>query len=250
VTTAPAPVVLLHGLMGSRLSWAPQVDALGGARAALAWDLPGYGDTPPVGASFAEIAAAVANRIDSIGAGGAHLVGHSFGGMVAQYVAAWHPGVVRSLTLVSTSPKFGLDGTEPDAWRAARLSLLDTGATPQDFAPRVLKAIAGPNISQDALDAQITAAGPVSSDALRASIDVLVTHDSRSLLNTIAAPTLVLVGALDDETPVAYARALADGIAGAALAVIDGAGHLLPAEAPDRVSAAIAAHVAACEVRA
>ncbi|MEY2400770.1 MAG: hypothetical protein QOJ08_881, partial [Ilumatobacteraceae bacterium] len=87
-----------------------------------------------------------------------------------------------------------------------------------------------------ALDGQRTAMARVSGKALRRSIDCLVTHDSRALLPLIEAPTLCAVGELDEETPVAYAFALADLIPHARLVVVPQAGHLLNVEAPDDVN--------------
>jgi hypothetical protein len=89
--------------------------------------------------------------------------------------------------------------------------------------------------------------GRISGVALRSSIDCLVTHDSRLLLGSITAPTQCLVGSHDDETPLAYSQALVDGIAGAELHVVEGAGHLLNAEAPGTVDALIDAHLARVE---
>jgi 3-oxoadipate enol-lactonase len=128
-------------------------------------------------------------------------------------------------------------------WQAARLAPLDQGLEPADFAERVLRSIAGPHISPEAFEAQRAAMARVSAAALRTSIECLVSHDSRPLLATITAPTLVLVGALDEETPPAYSQQLADRIPGATLTVVPGAGHLLNAEAPDAVNELILAHL-------
>ena len=239
-------VVLLHGLGGSRISWDPQLEALGRSRRAVAWDLPGYGDAEPLAVqpvTFRGLADAAAQLIDHLAGAPAHVVGISMGGMIAQYLAAWHPAVVRSLTLLSSSPAFGLDGTHPDTWQAARLAPLDQGLQPADFADRVLRSIAGPHIGPAALDAQRAAMARITAAALRSSIECIVTHDTRPLLATIATPTLVIVGSLDQETPVAYSRHLAERIPGATLAVIPDAGHLLNAEAPDAVNELIIAHL-------
>jgi pimeloyl-ACP methyl ester carboxylesterase len=239
-------VVLLHGLGGSRISWEPQLSALGDRRRVVAWDLPGYGASAPLPddpLTFRALAAAAVDFITLLGADRAHVVGISMGGMIAQYLAAWHPTRVRSLTLLSSSPAFGLDGTDPDQWREARLAPLDRGEEPADFSDRVLHALAGPHITTDAFDQQRAAMARIGGTALRRSIACLVTHDTRPLLATITAPTLVLVGDLDDETPVAYSQFLADHIATARLRIVPGAGHLLNAEAPDVVNELIRQHL-------
>lgn len=247
-------IVLLHGLGGSRIAWEPQLAGLSAARRVIAWDLPGYGDAPELLAAtgsaeltFPALADAVAEFVADVvppsSGRRVHLAGISFGGMIAQYAAAAHPEQLLSLTLLATSPKFGLDGTEPDAWRAARLAPLEAGREPVDFADAVLANLAGPTITAEAFDAQRAAMARISGVALRRSIDCLVTHDSRSLLGSISAPTLCLVGALDTETPPAYACAIADGVPGARVEVVPGAGHLLNVEAPDVVNALIGDHL-------
>lgn len=231
-------LVLLHGLGGSRLSWEPQLAGLANGHRVVAWDMPGYGASPALDSAvtFTTLADAVIDFLDAIGTEAAHLAGISFGGMIAQYVAARYPSRVLSLTLLSTSPAFGLDGAQPDEWRAARLAPLDAGREPVDFAHDVLVSIAGPHISSEAMAGQQAAMARVPGSAMRSSIDCLVTHDSRALLPTIAAPTSCVVGELDGETPVAYAFALADLIPQARLAVIPQAGHLLNVEAPEAVN--------------
>ncbi|MEN9822601.1 MAG: hypothetical protein RLZ04_1027 [Actinomycetota bacterium] len=245
----PLAVVLLHGLTGSRLSWEPQLDQLGEQRRVVAWDLPGYGESEQLATpvSFAALADAVARFCDVLGEERVHLVGLSYGGMIAQYAAHAHPQRFASLSLLATSPKFGLDGTQPDEWRAARLAPLDAGQEPIDFAPRVMRAIAGPHISDEAYDGQVAAAARVPSSGLRVSLDVLVTHDSRPLLGSITVPTQVVVGELDGETPVAYATVLSEGIPGSVLHVVPGAGHLLNVEAPEAVDTLLIHHFEATE---
>jgi pimeloyl-ACP methyl ester carboxylesterase len=247
-TTADHPVVFLHGLGGSRLSWDPQLAAVGQVRYSVAWDLPGYGASEPLGngrtaLTFERLAESAARFIKSLGVPAAHVVGISFGGMIAQYLAAWHPQHVRSLTLLATSPAFGLDGTDPAAWRAARLAPLDAGRAPGDFAESVLRSLAGPTIAPEALDQQVAAMRRVPSEGLRRSIDCLITHDSRALLPSIVAPTQCLVGDLDTETPPTYSQAIVDLVPGARLVVVPGVGHLLNAEAPETVNQAILHHI-------
>ncbi|MEQ1874034.1 MAG: alpha/beta fold hydrolase [Ilumatobacteraceae bacterium] len=239
-------VVLLHGLGGSRISWEPQLASLGANHRVAAWDLPGYGASAPLpgkGVTFPALAHAAADWIAALQGAPAHVVGISMGAMIAQYLAAWHPQSVRSLTLLATSPAFGLDGTSPQKWQAARLAPLIAGQHPADFADRVLRSLAGPHIDEAALASQCQAMARISSDGLQSSIECLITHDSRPLLASIAAPTLVMVGELDEETPTSYSQALADGIPKAWLQTVPHAGHLLNVEAPEVVNAAITRHI-------
>jgi 3-oxoadipate enol-lactonase len=239
-------VILLHGLMGSRLSWDAQLGQLGAVRT-VAWDMPGYGGSQPLrsSADFGTLAKAVGRFADTIGAETYHLVGISFGGMIAQYAAAHGNERVRSLGLLATSPRFGLDGTRPEDWRRARLAQLDAGVEPIDLAEGVLRSLGGPGISDQAVEGQVAAAARVSAAALRVSIDCLVTHDSRQLLDSITAPTLCLVGGADAETPPSYSRHLADHIPDARLVTIADTGHLLNAEAPALVNTELRNHIEA-----
>lgn len=237
-------VLLLHGLGGSRLSWEPQLSVLAADHRVIAWDVPGYGQSSPLETvTFAALAAAAADLLGRLGSGPAHVVGISFGGMIAQYLAALHPHTVRSLTLLATSPAFGLDGTDPVDWQRARLGPLDQGQQPADFAQAVLRSLAGADIDERVLGGQVAAMSRVPAEGLRAMISCLVTHDSRLLLGSIVAPTLVVVGELDHETPVDYSFALADAIAGARLVVVPDVGHLLNAEAADEINSLITDHI-------
>jgi 3-oxoadipate enol-lactonase len=242
-------VLLLHGLGGSRIAWDPQLLALGRDHRAVAWDMPGYGASPPVDGplTFPALADALARLLDGLDVARAHVVGLSLGGMVALHAALAHPDRVRSLALLSTSPAFGLDGTRPEDWRAARLVPLDAGRQPGDDAVGSIRAIAGPSIPPEAVATQAAAMARISAPAMRRAVDCLVTHDVRARLGEITAPALVLTGELDAETPTSYGRALADGLPDARFRIVPGCGHLLPVEAPDLVNAALVEHLARVE---
>ena len=161
------PVVFLHGLGGSRTSWEPQLAGLSNEFRCIAWDMPGYGASAPVEPlTFAAIADAVARLLDAADVERAHLVGESFGGMHALHTALRHPERVARLVLANTSPAFGLDGTDPDAWRASRLAPLDAGLAPADIAEQVLTSIAGPALRDDALAMRVGRVRPHSGGGL------------------------------------------------------------------------------------
>ena len=227
------PILFLHGLGGSRTSWRPQLADLSGEFRCIAWDMPGYGASAPVEPlTFDAIADAVARTLDAAGVARAHLVGESFGGMHALHTALRHPDRVGRLVLANTSPAFGLDGTDPSEWRAARLAPLDAGLAPADVAADVLRSVAGPGLSDEMLAMRVAAFACIPADGLRAAVECLPSHDLLGRLAEIAAPALVVAGELDAETPVAYSRILADGLRDAELVVLDGVGHLAVSEAP------------------
>lgn len=61
----------------------------------------------------------------------------------------------------------------------------------------------------------------------------LAEADLREVLPTIAIPTLLLHGELDQRSPIRVARDLHAGIPSARLVTLPGVGHLCNAEAPD-----------------
>ena len=229
------PAVFFHGLGGNRFGWDPQLSALADLRECLACDLPGYGRSAGLPGSLPELASLAADWIASLGRGPADVVGLSFGGMVAQHLALDHPGLVRTLALLDTSPAFGFDGvTTPEAWLATRVSPPSGAAAPDT--DRVIAGLVGPDCPAAVRDAAAAAMREVPAATLAASCRALVGHDTRARLHQVAAPTLVMVGAEDTETPLSYARAIADRIPGARLVVVPGAGHLLNVEAPGQVN--------------
>ena len=247
------PLVLFLGGLGmTRTGFDPQLAALSSGYRCVAWDMPGYGASPlpPQGLSFPLLADAVATLIGTLGEPQAHLAGLSMGGQVALHAALRHPRLVRSLALLDSSPAFGLDGTEPGAWKRLRLDPLDAGETPASMAERVLRSIMAPGAGDGAVAAAVASMSRIPAEGLRAAVECLPTHDVRARLGEIAAPTLVLVGEHDEETPLAYAEALASGIRGARLQIIPGAGHISNLEAPETVNAALWEHLAAAPEQA
>src|SRR5215469_8811051 len=66
---------------------------------------------------------------------------------------------------------------------------------------------------------------------------VMARDDLRPVLPTITVPTIIIYGANDQLTPVAYGEQLRDNIRGSAFHIITDCGHLPPIERPDAVAA-------------
>lgn len=96
-------LILLHGVGARRSVWHRVLGPLASRRRVIALDLPGFGDSPPVGRGFdldrvaRRCAEAAAERVD----GPFDLLGHSLGGAVAVALADDHPNRVRSLVLLA-----------------------------------------------------------------------------------------------------------------------------------------------------
>ncbi|MFP5020888.1 alpha/beta fold hydrolase [Pseudonocardia phyllosphaerae] len=96
-------VVLLHGFPEFWWTWRHQLLALGDAGyRAVAADLRGYGDTdkPPRGYDLWTLAGDTAGLIRALGERRAHVVGHDWGAAIGWTLAALHPRLVDTLTVI------------------------------------------------------------------------------------------------------------------------------------------------------
>lgn len=101
-----SPVVMLHGLGATKVSFLPTVAALANTHRAIALDLPGFGDsTKPIRAAYDAkyFAKAVVALLDALGLERAHFVGNSMGGRVAIEVGLRYPERVGRLALLAAS---------------------------------------------------------------------------------------------------------------------------------------------------
>ena len=235
------PVIFLHGLGGSRLSWAPQLSELSTSFRCIAWDMPGYGHAAPLSPlTYVGIAQRLVDLLDVLDVEQANLVGLSFGGMHAIHTALHHPDRVGRMVLVDSSPAFGMDGTTRQEWTRSRLDAIDRGETPATIASAVIDSITATPLSGDARDEVLAGFGEISVDGFRAAVECLPTNDVRDQLGELSHRCCVVVGELDEETPVSYAQVLADGLTNSELHIISGVGHLTPAEAPERFNTIVA----------
>ncbi len=96
-------VVLLHGLNNSCLSWSHLAPLLAADRRVLMPDLPGHGrsDRPDAGYELDWYARIIARWLEAVGVDSADIIGHSFGGGVAQMLLLHCPERIRRLVLVA-----------------------------------------------------------------------------------------------------------------------------------------------------
>lgn len=102
------PVILLHGLGATKVSFIPTMLALAPKYRVIAPDLLGHGDSakPRVNYSPATFSRFVLDLMDSMQIDRAHLIGNSLGGRISMEVAMTDPGRVQSLSLLCPAVAF------------------------------------------------------------------------------------------------------------------------------------------------
>ena len=237
--SAKTTLVFLHGIGGGKKGFQSSVDyfAEQGFRA-LAWDMPGYGDSQLDGSlSFESLAASLEAMLDAAKVEQAVLVGHSMGGMVALQAWTRCPSRFAGLVIVASSPAFGQqDGDFQKKFVAQRLALLDASQSMVQVADRLIPSLVGPHaLSEGAGLAQYPAGlalahacmSAVPPKTYRASMHALVKFEQRAALPTILVPTLCLAGEHDKTAPPEVLRRMAQKIEGAEYECLSGVGHLM-----------------------
>ncbi|MBE3590611.1 MAG: alpha/beta hydrolase [Firmicutes bacterium] len=244
-------VALMHGLGSGARAWEEPMRCLAGAGLrCLAFDLPGFGETPPLPGRVLhrpeEAAAYVTAVLDAAGVARAHLVGWSLGGGVALHAALRAPERVAGLVLVA-SAALGADVS----WGIRLMGVPLIG-------PRLLAAM--PPLPPEGDFVRVPPAlahRPLPRAFVAAHLDMLrqpwfvpaqhallrrlgvalfgqrraqVTHE----LHRIQAPVLILWGREDRLIPPAHGRRAALLLPNARHVEYEDCGHCLPVEQPER----------------
>jgi len=229
-------VLMLHGLGGGHLAFAPQVEtfASSGYRA-VAWDMPGYGHSAPIEPyTFKGLAQSCIHLIETLKCRNVILLGHSMGGMVAQEVVARRPDLVSRLILCGTSPAFGRpEGEWQREFIAQRTAALADGKSMAELAETLVPRMIGPASLPEGVRLATHCMGQVPAATYRRALECIVTFDRRANLGNIRVPTLVVAGEHDRDAPPAMMKKMADDIAHGTYVEMKGVGHLQNLEAPD-----------------
>lgn len=240
-----AAILFLHGLGSNSNNFRAQLAGLSDRYRIIAWDAPGIGgSTPspqpnPDGEYYVEVVRSLA---ESLGIGRFHLVGSSWGSVIAACFAAAHPELLHSLTLLSPNRSMGeLQGPERAAALQQWLSPdLVIGARPDALAGM----LTGPNSSErvrfiagSLLDFAITA-------GFENAVQMMFNVNALEVAEHIVVPTLIITGAADQLAPKEqHGELLQRIIKNSRLVVIDDIGHLVELEAPSEVNTLINEHV-------
>lgn len=236
--TSGSPVLLLHGIGGSSRSFTSQLPELGERHRVFAWDAPGYGDSadPQEHPGMSGYADSVVSVLDGLGLEGAHLVGVSWGGVIATRAALLHPDRVRSLVLADSTRGSGTTLEAGSRMRARAKERAELG--PAEFARRRGPRLTAPDADPAVVEQVVTVMSELRVTGYAAAVNAMAATDHTDAMRHVSVPTLVLVGAQDAVTGVDESRALATGIPGAEFQVIPG-GHAANQEHPAAFNSAV-----------
>ncbi|MEU9361006.1 alpha/beta fold hydrolase [Streptomyces sp. NPDC048301] len=238
------PLLLcLHGIGSSSAAFAPQLAELSAHVRVVAWDAPGYAESPdPAGPMSLDDYADTAAALIRERATSAHVLGVSWGGVIALRLAVRHPELVASLIVADSSPGSGTDEAKAAAMRARADDLAELG--PRAFAeargPRLVSPGAPDELVRRVVD---TMAASVRLPGYAYAAESMASADLRAELPSIAVPTLVLCGEHDRVTGIEAGQAIAGAIHKTAYVIVKDAGHLANQEQPGHFDAWVLSHL-------
>jgi pyruvate dehydrogenase E2 component (dihydrolipoamide acetyltransferase) len=236
------PVLFVHGFGGDLGNWLFNLDVVAEQAPVIALDLPGHGqsDAKLPGTSLASLADFVSAFLDQIDVERVHWVGHSMGGAIGAQFALDHPQRLASLALIASAGLGAeIDGSYIDGFVQA--------ASRRELKPVIEKLFADPSlVSRQLLDDLLRYKRIDGVTELLGSLSGALFGGGRQTALPAAQlpagkpPLLVIWGEEDRVIPAAHAQAAA---AGATMAVLPGAGHMVMMEKAGEVNALLRKHL-------
>lgn len=250
--------LMIHGWSSSWYAMSPLMGLLAQRFHAIAIDLPGYGQSPPLkeNVTIPHYAELLADLIEQISDGPVVLVGHSMGGMISLTLAKTHPVLVERMVLLSPtisgnlsntinmliSPitgleRFGFGSLIVSTVENTFVGLTDRLMRPVSFAER--SGIMREDYERLRQDARRPGQGRVRAECFRA----MQANDLRGSLSNVETPALVIWGAEDNTVPLRDAGIVADEWPQADLRILPKAGHWPHFEMEDATRRQVAAYL-------
>jgi Predicted hydrolases or acyltransferases (alpha/beta hydrolase superfamily) len=217
-------VLLLHGWMCDTTLFAPIAKALCEKMHVTVIDFPGHGKSgrPPEPWGVPEYAEAAYEMMKQLQIAPCSIIGHSFGGRVAIWLCANRPQMVTKL-IITGGAGLRKPQTEEAKKRSAQYEKLKKrylwmkntglfGSLPDKLAKALREKYGSKDYNH--LD-----------DEMRKTFVKVINLDLRSLLPSIKAPTLLVWGDKDTETPVWMGETMVAEIPDAALIIFEGGSH-------------------------
>jgi 3-oxoadipate enol-lactonase len=240
VGTGPETLVFSHGLLWSHRMFEAQVAELSKSYRVIAYDHRGQGKSDVKGPyDMDTVASDAVALIRHLVDGPVHFIGLSMGGFVGMRLAARHPELIKSLVLLETSAN-AEPGENLPQYKLLNGIVRWIGIIPP-IANKVMKIMFAHSWLQNSANGDSirrwkkelasnkkSITGPVEGVIYRKGVE--------EELAKITCPTMVIVGDEDVATTPQKAAFIQQGIAGAKLETISGAGHSSCIEKPEEVN--------------
>jgi len=250
VTAGEGPtVVFAHGIYCSVIEWSVVWDLLleRGYRV-IAFDQRGHGQSTigTDGISTEAMAGDYLAVLENYDVRDGILLAHSMGGFLALAAVLDVPGVAERLSGLILMSTFAGDVLNGAPQNKAQIPLIKSGAMVKLAANDTTgtlfaRSLCGDNPSPAMLDAFLKVFRATDHRSLLPILQALVDEDRGDRLGEITIPTIVLCGDKDTTTPPSQSERLAEGIPGAQLRWVPGAGHMLNWEAVEEILESIGA---------
>ncbi len=232
---AGKPLVVLHGLFGSKRNWATVAHRLAVGRRVITADLRNHGDSPwDSRHDYPEMAEDVARVIERHAGGQAAVLGHSMGGKVAMVLALAHPALVERLVVVDIAPARST-ATPIEFVRAMRALPLERFTERLDVKEALARAI--PDLAVRGFLTLNVVAGSdglswtVNLSAIEENFDAILGFPEYPPGACFTKPTLVLAGSKSVYVQPHHHAEIRRLFPAATIEVIEGAGHWVHADA-------------------
>jgi pimeloyl-ACP methyl ester carboxylesterase len=241
VEGAGDPLLMIQGLGYGRRGWGPAPAMLARRYRVVTFDNRGFGDSeaPPGPYATPQLARDALAVIDAAEIERANVIGISLGGMVAQELVLAEPERVRKLVLCSTTP--GGSKSVPMPQQTVALMGRQAELEPEEALRLFVVNALSPDPPAELVEEIVAyrTVNPPDPAGWWALAGAGAGHDAMARLGEVRVPTLVLHGTADNVVDAGNAPLLAEGIPGARLELLEGAGHLLPWERPAEFSALV-----------
>lgn len=238
------PIIFIHGYGTKKEVWKPQIKDISRKYQAITFDLRGTGesDRPDIPYTMKMLAEDIRGLMNVLGIKKAHIVGRSFGGMIAQHLALMYPTIVDKLILIATN--YGRKNTDwVDVAKNGRLEEIETiphnpiKAFKQKskwvFYIKFRKEMENDpakkfydSFSMNDLIKESTINPSKPQDIINQA-EAMKTHYTLESLHKIDNETLLIAASHDRQTPVSVMAEMRDRIPNSELKVIQDAGHFM-----------------------
>jgi 3-oxoadipate enol-lactonase len=238
--SGPETIVFSHGLLMDHTMFEPQRAVFEKQYRVIAYDHRAQGQSEDAGRGYdmSSIADDAAMLIRALKAAPCHFVGLSMGGFAGMRVAAHHPELIRTLTLMNTTAtKEKLANRIKYAFLAQMVKIF----SPAPFTPIAVKELFGRttrnSVERRPMLKEWTAKLRSRPRNIAPSLQAVMSRRQfrADEMAAIRCPTLIITGEDDTAQPPRNSASLISGIHGARHVNIPGAGHSSSLEQPEAV---------------